>query len=198
MELSAELFEGITGFTVAEAAAGLGVAEAPVDGPEPSLADRRRHRRFVFGSRAAISPLRRGLEGLDSTAVIRDISLAGVSLLYPEPLEVGDEFVIQFSGEFGWPARILCTVRRCETGGVCETSYVIGATFEVLIDACDNFVQSNNPALTGQNVAPGKSGLVVAGTSDGHAMNSPTPETSGKKSLWKSLKQRLLTIATAE
>ncbi|MDB5355948.1 MAG: hypothetical protein JWN24_2401 [Phycisphaerales bacterium] len=124
MELSQQQFAEITGFCV-----------LPVAGGAPS--DRRKYARVPFGSRARISSLQEGIEGIDSVVVIRDISIAGMSLLYSEPMEAGEEFVIQFSGEHGWPARILCCARRCESGGSGGTQYIIGASFEMVIESAE-------------------------------------------------------------
>ncbi|MDB5301140.1 MAG: hypothetical protein JWO87_2803 [Phycisphaerales bacterium] len=124
MELTQQQFAEITGFCV-----------LPVAGGSPE--DRRKHFRVPSGCRARVSSLKGGLEGVDSVVVIRDISGSGMSLLYSEEMEIGEEFVIQFSGEHGWPARILCCARRCEQGGSGGTQYVIGASFELIIESAE-------------------------------------------------------------
>ena len=144
MELTQELFEGITGFGPAPRA----------DGHTPN--ERRRHRRFTFGSRANFSPLNGGLEGVDSVAMIREISQGGLSLLCSKEMAIGDEFVVQFSGEFGWPARILCACHRCEAGGAAAASFVIGASFKALIDVCGGAPAKNALAECGATAAPSK------------------------------------------
>jgi hypothetical protein len=122
MELTTEQFAEITGFCVISPAA-------------DARADRRKHSRVPFGSRARISSLQAGLDGIDSVVVIRDISASGLSLLSSGAMEPGEQFVIQFSGEHGWPARILCQAARCEPGGSGGAQFIIGAGFEMVIES---------------------------------------------------------------
>ncbi len=86
-----------------------------------------------FGFRATIQPMRKGAEGSVSVVMVRDISLAGISVLHEEALKQGSAFIIEFKGCRDLPVRIRCTAVRCEQGGTGGTQYVIGATFDELL-----------------------------------------------------------------
>lgn len=120
MELSSELISEIAGSCV--------IAPA-----SHSTNERRKHERISLAARATVSPLSRGLEGMEEVVIVRDISVAGLGLLCSEAMEVGQEFVIQFSGNHGLAARILCKVAHCESGGFGGSQFIVGATFELVI-----------------------------------------------------------------
>jgi len=159
MDLSSELMAEIAGFCV-------------IDPEDRSPHGRRKHARFPLGTRAAISSLSRGVEGIDTAVVVRDISRAGIGLLSPGKMEVGEEFVIQFSGEHGLPARILCIVQRCQGGGFGGSQFIVGATFELVIFPVQPAPATSNlqtDALTCGNIAclssPGASEPAVSAPS---------------------------------
>jgi hypothetical protein len=95
--------------------------------------ERRSHRRMPFGFRATILPTRKGVEGPASVVMVRDISVAGVSILHEEALKQGTLFTIEFKGTDDRPVKIQCTSVRCEQGGTGGTQYVIGATFDEVL-----------------------------------------------------------------
>jgi len=125
MEIAFELFDEITG---------AGNAARTKD---PSDPDRRQHRRLPFGSRGTIAPLRGSEEGPASVVMLRDISVAGIGFLNAEPLKVGETFVIRFTGQNGRIVKFQCTAQRCDPGGTGATQFVIGATFEKLLESIE-------------------------------------------------------------
>ncbi len=120
MELALAVYEEITGTT-------------PLPAVEGEDSDRRKHRRMPFGFRATILPTRRGVEGPATVVMIRDMSLAGISILNEDALKNGTNFTIEFKGQRERPVKIRCTAVRCEQGGTGGTQYVIGATFDELL-----------------------------------------------------------------
>lgn len=126
MELPVELCEEITGICnfprVAESADG----------------DRRAYRRFPFGCRGTIWTVRKGVEGPASPVLLRDISVGGVSFLHAEAIKIGGEFIIGFVGQHGQLVRIQCEANRCESGGTGGTQFVIGASFQALLQSAND------------------------------------------------------------
>ncbi len=96
--------------------------------------DRRQHGRALFGSRARIFPLIDGAGGNGCPVLIRDISPASVGFMFEEELAVGDEFIVQIPRQDGTLITIQCMVHRCEPGGTGLVQWVIGATFELVLD----------------------------------------------------------------
>ncbi|MBV8780006.1 MAG: PilZ domain-containing protein [Phycisphaerae bacterium] len=122
MRLSSQLYADITGITDAPASA------APDE--------RRRSARIELARRARIFPLIESEANAGQLVLVRDISLDGVGILIGEPMSVGDEFVIHIptaSGE-GEPVQIQCAARRCHPGGSGKTQFVVGATFELVLN----------------------------------------------------------------
>jgi regulator of replication initiation timing len=132
VNLPAALFDEITG---------LGDLPTPVTDTD---FERRSHHRFAIGSRATICTLRKGVEGSSSIVLMRDISLAGVGFLHNEMMRAGDTFIIRFAGKSGAHVRIRCVVNRCEPGGTGGMQFVIGATFEVLLEIKDAEPKKND------------------------------------------------------
>lgn len=126
MELPVELCEEITGICnfprVAESADG----------------DRRAYRRFPFGCRGTIWTVRKGVEGPATPVLLRDISVGGVSFLHAEAIKIGGEFIIGFVGQHGQLVRIQCEANRCESGGTGGTQFVIGASFQALLQSAND------------------------------------------------------------
>lgn len=122
MQLSKELFAEITGI---------------IPGTSthcPSQDDRRLHPRIPFDHRARIYPLMEGVGESGAAVLIRDISVGGVGFLNSQEIAVGDEFVIRLFTPSEQPIDIQCTARRCEMGGTCGSQYVVGATFELVLN----------------------------------------------------------------
>jgi hypothetical protein len=126
VELPVELCEEITGICnfprVAESADG----------------DRRAYRRFPFGCRGTIWTVRKGVEGPATPVLLRDISVGGVSFLHAEAIKIGGEFIIGFVGQHGQLVRIQCEANRCESGGTGGTQFVIGASFQALLQSAND------------------------------------------------------------
>jgi PilZ domain len=122
VQLSKELFAEITGI---------------VPGTSthcPAQDDRRSHPRIPFDHRARIYPLMEGVGECGAVVLIRDISVGGVGFLNAQEIAVGDEFVIRLFTPAEQPIDIQCTARRCEMGGTCGSQYVVGATFELVLN----------------------------------------------------------------
>jgi hypothetical protein len=122
VELPVEIFDEITGLTGTPAPA------------NESEYERRLHHRFPIGSRAVVSPIRNGAEGPGTVVVIRDISLGGIGFLNAETMKPGDVFNIQFNTEANRTVRLQCMAQRSESGGCGKTQFIIGATFQALIE----------------------------------------------------------------
>jgi hypothetical protein len=134
MELPVELFDEITGASNLPTADG-GSAE-----------DRRQHRRLPFGSRGAMAAFRNGAEGPPSVVLLRDISIGGIGFLNAEPMKPGDAFVLRFSGKQGPTIKVKCLTQRCDAGGTGGTQYIIGATFEELLETTATPTKPNDAA----------------------------------------------------
>ncbi len=134
MELSTELISEIAGVRM--------VAPA-----RHSADEKRKHERVALAARATISSLSRGLDGMEEVVIVRDISVASIGLLCPEAMEIGHEFVIQFSGEHGLAARILCKVSRCEPGGFGGSQFIVGGSFEIVIHPAQPSAGVAKPAV---------------------------------------------------
>lgn len=120
MELTAEQFELITGLT----------SQPPIyDG-----VDKRRHPRVAFGSRARIFPMVPIICPEGRSVLVRDISVAGIGLLFSDPLAIGDEIILQLPAQRGEPLVVHCMVQRCDIGGSHGKQFVIGATYEQVLD----------------------------------------------------------------
>ena len=139
MELSAELFSEIAG-------------SRAVASSRQSTNDKRKYERVPLAARATVSTLSRGLDGMEEVVIVRDISVGGVGLLCSEAMEAGQEFVIQFSGQHGLAARILCKVARCEPGGFGGSQFIVGATFELVIHPAQPSAGVAMPATAEENV----------------------------------------------
>jgi hypothetical protein len=97
--------------------------------------ERRRYSRLSFGSRAYVYPLIQSEHTRGLTAVVRDISVGGIGLLLSREVSSGDEFVLRLPRKAAGPAiDVMCLVRRCEPGGFGGGNFVVGATFELVLD----------------------------------------------------------------
>ncbi|MGD0387569.1 MAG: PilZ domain-containing protein [Tepidisphaeraceae bacterium] len=121
MELPLGIYEEITG---------LEELPPPVDETDH---ERRKHRRVPFGCRVTIFPERKSGENTPGVAMVRDMSVGGLSILHSEPLKPPTPFVIEFRGRQDRPVRIRCIAARCEAGGFGATEFVVGATFDQLL-----------------------------------------------------------------
>jgi hypothetical protein len=121
VELPLEIYEEITGFDA---------LPPPVDQADH---ERRKHRRIPFGCRVMIFPERKTGDNTPCVAMVRDMSVGGLSMLISEPLKPPTPFVIEFKGHRDRPVKMRCTSARCETGGFLGTEYVVGAAFDELL-----------------------------------------------------------------
>jgi len=111
-------------------------------------AERREHPRVEFGRRATIFALADGNPGPATIILIRDMSLKGVGILQSERMEPLDEFVLDVSKFVGRPLGIRCSVERCEPGGSGGTQWVIGATFEEILESEERLIPAPAPQIT--------------------------------------------------
>jgi DNA-binding transcriptional MerR regulator len=123
VELPLEIYEEITG---------LDELPPPVDEADH---ERRKHRRVPFGCRVTIFPERKSGDNAPSVAMVRDMSVGGLSILNSEPIKPPTPFVIEFRGRQDRPVKIRCVAARCEPGGFGATEFVVGAIFEELLTA---------------------------------------------------------------
>jgi hypothetical protein len=113
LELSADLFEAITG--------------CDVESLDPVTdSDRRRARRIPLLSRAAIYPVE-GAFGVSSVVYMNDVSLLGAGFIHRERMSLTQEFILQLPCKRDSALRVLCVVRRCEE---CGPKFFVGASFE--------------------------------------------------------------------
>ena len=138
MELPETLFEEITG-----------EASAPV---YDATDERRKHPRVGFGSRARIFPLIENAGGRGCAVMMRDLSRGGVGFLFNHKLEIGDEFIILIPRQEGPSVQIQCMTQRCEPGGTGGISFVVGASFELVLDETSSPL--NRPDAEGQTAGP--------------------------------------------
>ncbi len=108
-------------------------------------AERREHPRVEFGRRATIIPLIDGKPGRGKVVVIRDMSVKGMGMLDSEPMRPLDEFILDLSKFVGRPLGIRCAIERCESGGTGGTQFVLGATFEELLESPEQLVLAPEP-----------------------------------------------------
>ena len=111
-------------------------------------AERREYPRVEFGRRATIIPLVEGKPSQARIIVIRDMSIKGVGMLQPEPMKPLEKFVLDVSKFVERPLGIRCVVERCEPGGSGGTQFIVGATFEALIESAEQLVPAPEPVVT--------------------------------------------------
>lgn len=151
MELPIAVFDRITGHT------------GPITGPGEAEHERRQYRRLPFGTRAAMSPMRNGDEGPPAIVLLRDISLGGIGFLNAEPIKQGDEVVLRFKDQKGRPVKLRCAVQRCDSGGTGGAQFVIGASFEQLLEPAADALDEPEISAQQQASAPASSAAPLAG-----------------------------------
>jgi PilZ domain len=87
-----------------------------------SGANQRRHPRSLSHTHATIYF---GTPGMTRNVAIRDVSADGVSLISPEPMQIGESFVLSVS-PMAKTSAIVCRVMHC---GQEPDHYRIGASF---------------------------------------------------------------------
>ncbi len=128
MLLSSQLFDRIVGST---GEAGCPATVLPVGcrrAPE-----RRQVSRMAFGQRTQICRDRGPNAGVWQTVMMKDISIKGIGFLCDDPMDQGDTFMLKLSDKESHSIRIRCKIERCERGGFGSTSFLLGATFQQVI-----------------------------------------------------------------
>ncbi len=142
MEIPLSIYEEITG---------QGELPPPVDEAD---FERRKHRRVPFGCRATIFPERKTGDNTPSVVMVRDMSVAGLSILNTEPLKPGTPFLVEFRGRQDRPVKIRCAAARCEAGGVGGSQFLVGATFEALLTEELKPTETKPPETTSAETTP--------------------------------------------
>jgi uncharacterized coiled-coil protein SlyX len=142
VEIPLSIYEEITG---------QGELPPPVDEAD---FERRKHRRVPFGCRATIFPERKTGDNTPSVVMVRDMSVAGLSILNTEPLKPGTPFLVEFRGRQDRPVKIRCAAARCESGGVGGSQFLVGATFEALLTEELKPTETKPPETTSAETTP--------------------------------------------
>jgi hypothetical protein len=96
--------------------------------------ERRQAARLAYGHRTQICLDGGKRAGVWDTVMLQDISIKGIGYLCHEPMEMGQTFVLKLMDKDGETIRIRCKVSRCERGGFGNTAYLLGATYEQVIE----------------------------------------------------------------
>ena len=132
MQLSSELFERIVGMAApADAPPAAGDVVAPAGSRQQ---DRRTATRIPFGARAKIIFENPEQAGLTDTVMLQDISVQGVSFVSAEWIAIDEILVVHLKDQNNKEVPIRCKVQRCEPGGYGGVSYIVGTTFEEILD----------------------------------------------------------------
>ncbi len=97
-------------------------------------AERREASRVPFGKRTQIRRDGGPSAGKWETIVFTDVSRGGIGFLCDEELRASETFVVKMPQADGNTARLRCAARRCEQGGFGGVAFLVGATFEQVID----------------------------------------------------------------
>jgi hypothetical protein len=95
--------------------------------------ERRVAARMAYGHRTQICRDSGEKAGEWDTVMLQDISNKGIGFLCDDPMQPGNTFVLKLTDKEGETIRIRCKVHRCEQGGFGNTAYLVGATFEQVI-----------------------------------------------------------------
>jgi hypothetical protein len=130
MQMSQELFERFVGShdsdrVAPSAVLPVGCRRAP---------ERRVAVRMQFGKRAQIRRDRGKAAGKWETVMVRDVSQSGLGLLSDDAMSNGETFVVRLPQRDGTLCRIRCAAKRCEAGGFGGVAFLVGATFEQIIE----------------------------------------------------------------
>src|SRR5271155_2735220 len=96
--------------------------------------DRRGATRIPFGARAKITYENPEQAGLTDTVMLQDISVQGVSFVSSEWIALEEVLVVYLKDQSDQELRFRCKVQRCEQGGYGGVSYIIGTTFQELLE----------------------------------------------------------------
>ena len=99
--------------------------------------ERRALPRFKVWAPQRITPLAPGDEpGKPYRVWLRDVSRGGVGLMYPQPMALGDEFLVSMPVLVGEPQSFVCRVVYC--AGSMEEMYSTGTMFVQRWDRANN------------------------------------------------------------
>jgi hypothetical protein len=128
MLLSSQLFDRIMGMSDSTGRQAtvlpVGCRRAP---------ERRRVPRMAFGQRSQICRDLGENAGVWETVMVQDISPKGVGFICHDSIDPGHTFMLKLTDTDGQTIRIRCKVQRCERGGFGNTAFLIGSTFEQVI-----------------------------------------------------------------
>jgi hypothetical protein len=128
MLLSSQLFDRIVGMS---GSSGQQATVLPVGcrrAPE-----RRQVSRMAFGQRSQICRDLGKNAGIWETVMVQDISPKGIGFLCHDSIDPGHTFMLKLTDADGQTIRIRCKVHRCERGGFGSTAFLLGASFEQVI-----------------------------------------------------------------
>jgi PilZ domain len=128
MQLSSQMFDRIVG-NAGEAGRSATVLPAGCR----KAAERRQATRLAFGQRSQICRDRGTNAGVWQTVMVKDISVLGIGFLCDDALTIGDTFMLKLTDKESHAIRIRCKIERCERGGFGNTSYLLGAIFQQVI-----------------------------------------------------------------
>ncbi len=106
--------------------------------------ERRQSPRIAFGKRSQISRDKGPFAGKWETVLLKEISQGGIGLLTQTPFSVGDTFIMKLPQSDGAEMRIRCATRRCEAGGFGGVSFLVGASFEQVIEESEICVNDDH------------------------------------------------------
>jgi hypothetical protein len=95
--------------------------------------DRRQVPRMAFGQRSQICRDHGKNAGVWETVMVQDISTMGIGFICHDSIDLGRTFMLKLTDKEGETIRIRCKVQRCERGGFGNTAYLVGSTYEQVI-----------------------------------------------------------------
>ena len=99
---------------------------------DPSKAhEKRRAARIEYSGWVDVLVCADGSSGAPVRAQIVDLSSRGIALTLPQPLQGGDQFIVQFPQYPNRQVRLLCTVAHCRKQS--DTQFGIGAEFTCVL-----------------------------------------------------------------
>jgi hypothetical protein len=135
---------GYTGFRFMELSAE--ILHSAVASIKPMEGERRQHERMPFRFKIKIIPYENRICYAPISLWTRDISPAGIGLLYRKTMREGSQFIIRLPRQYDAPVLLLCTVRNCVK--LAPELYGIGASFaEVAESRFESVAQLESPAV---------------------------------------------------
>jgi hypothetical protein len=97
------------------------------------MPERRQAARLAYGHRTQLCRDGGKKAGVWDTVMMQDISVKGIGYISDEPMTIGETFVLKLLDKEGQTIRIRCKVTRCEAGGFGQSAFLVGASFEQVI-----------------------------------------------------------------